>query len=305
MDGKKENIMIGIIVSVLLLLVAGYITFQSILGGYSGYQSYSVSIDYETLTYKKTAMFNQDTDHFYGAHASERSSSVTLDKFFRNIPFCEFAFYSVYPDIDKNDIIAIGDSLGHYQECTILFKQYLVYWDPGKGVVRDNLIAKYPQYPSLTGSINCRGEDFKCFHSYRPDTKKLNEAAKKMTCRVYGPNYEFKGTKVRWTGDNGYACYIDSAGAPGQVPIGGQVEFVFHVIPPLKTCSEQGGYICKTNEICSARFLEASDTDMCCSETCEEEPPAKFPIGLIIISVIVIGLLIFGIIMLIKRLRRK
>ncbi|MDI6882914.1 MAG: hypothetical protein QMC93_00345 [Patescibacteria group bacterium] len=38
--------------------------------------------------------------------------------------------------------------------------------------------------------------------------------------------------------------------------------------PPAKTCAEQGGDICGTNETCFGSWLSASDTSRCCSQRC-------------------------------------
>ena len=38
-----------------------------------------------------------------------------------------------------------------------------------------------------------------------------------------------------------------------------------------KTCSEQGGDVCSSDEICSGALLDASDSDSCCSVACGEE----------------------------------
>ena len=41
---------------------------------------------------------------------------------------------------------------------------------------------------------------------------------------------------------------------------------------PLETCSEQGGEICRSDEICQQSFIDASDSTRCCPSACEEEP---------------------------------
>lgn len=68
-------------------------------------------------------------------------------------------------------------------------------------------------------------------------------------------------------------------------------------VPPVKTCAEQGGKICASDENCSTSIVPASDTDSCCAGTCiipfkgtAKQLTTWIAIGL---AVIIIALVIF------------
>lgn len=49
--------------------------------------------------------------------------------------------------------------------------------------------------------------------------------------------------------------------------------FSSYIIEELPSCSDLSGYVCSENMVCEGNWLEASDSNRCCSEICERAPP--------------------------------